>query len=354
MAASTLLYAATADGLFTVATENLSDWRIQTHALKGWAIPRIAVDPSRPNVVFAATRGDGVWASDDFGQSWKKPCYGKPGPGKVMCVTLDPRDPKTLYAGTEPIDVFVSHNAGRDWTRLDSVRRLPWVKSVTYPVPTVEPHVREIALDPKDSKKIYVALQVGYILKSEDGGESWKLLNNGLDADVHTIAINPENTDNLLIATGGHDCRLGQAKGRALYRSGDGGESWIPMATEFSQEYSVPLVIHPKDPRILYSVLANGEPPKWRRPTGAESLMIRTKDGGSTWERLDGRLSEWQRSFADSLVIDEAEPNHIYAALRTGELLASFDGGECWEKLATKVGPAGDIFAFSDLKCVHP
>ncbi len=354
MAASTLLYAATADGLFTVATENLSDWKIQSHALKGWAIPRIAVDPSRPNVVFAATRGDGVWASDDFGQSWKKPCYGKPGPGKVMCVTLDPGNPNILYAGTEPIDVFVSHNAGRDWTRLDSVRRLPWINSVTYPVPTVEPHVREIAVDPKDPKTIYVALQVGYILKSRDGGASWKLLNRDLDADVHTIVINPENTDNLFIATGGHDCRQGRVKGRALYASKDAGESWIPTATEFSQEYSVPLAVHPKDPRILYSVLANGEPPKWKRPTGAESLMIRTKDGGSTWERLDGGLSEFQRNFADSLVIDEAEPNHIYAALRSGELLASFDGGDSWKKLGTKVGPAGDIFAFSDLKCVHP
>ena len=56
---------------------------------------------------------------------------------------------------------------------------------------TVEPHVREIAVDPKDSKKIYVALQVGYILKSRDGGASWKLLDKGLDADVHTIVATP-------------------------------------------------------------------------------------------------------------------------------------------------------------------
>ena len=42
--------------------------------------------------VFAGTRGDGVWVSEDFGASWKKPCYGKRGPGKVRCLAFDPRD----------------------------------------------------------------------------------------------------------------------------------------------------------------------------------------------------------------------------------------------------------------------
>ncbi len=146
-----------------------------------------------------------------------------------MCITLDPHDPNTLYVRTEPIDVFVSQDAGKSWTRLGSVRMVPLVESVGYPVPTVEPHVRDITVDPKDPKTIYIGLQVGYILKSTDGGASWKVLD----------------------------------------------------------------------------------------------------------------------------VIDEAEPNTLYAALRNGELYASMDGGDRWKKLGVKVGPSGDIFGFSDMRCVH-
>lgn len=345
---ASILYLGTDEGVVTLRSDDGRKWAIENHALKEWAIPKLAVIPSRPHRVFAGTRGDGVWVSEDFGKSWRKPSYGRPGPGKVRCVTLDPHEPNTLYAGTEPIDVFVSRDAGQRWTRLDSVWRVPWVESVDYPVPTVEPHVRDITLDPKDPTTIYAALQVGFILKSADSGESWRLLNKGLDADVHTIVIDPRNTKSLFVATGGHDYRKGVAPGKALYRSQDGGESWTPTAMDFPHEYSVPLAMHPKNSEVLYSAVAKGQPGQWRkRATGAESFIIRTKDGGKKWEQLDGNLSEIGKNFAEAIVIDETDPNRIYAALRSGEVYRSEDSGDSWAKIDVKVGSA------SDLKCVH-
>lgn len=345
---ATILYLATEEGLFTVRGEQGRDWKVEHRSLEDWAVPKIAVSPSQPNRLFAGTRGDGVWVSEDSGKSWKKPCYGKPGPGKVRCVTADSRDPNTVYAGTEPIDVFVSRDAGKSWSRLESVWNIPYVASIDYPVSTVEPHVRDITIDPKDSNTIYAALQVGFMLKSSDGGRSWKLLNRGLDADVHTIVIDPSNPKALFIATGGHDYRKGVAPGRALYKSADGGETWQPTAMNFPQEYSVPLVMHPKNPNVLFSALANGQPGQWRkRQTGAESLLIRTKDGGKTWQQLDGNISAISRDFAEAIAIDPSDPNRVYAALRGGELYASTDGGDKWAKLEVKVA------SVSDMKCVH-
>jgi photosystem II stability/assembly factor-like uncharacterized protein len=164
---------------------------------------------------------------------------------------------------------------------------------------------------------------------------------------VHTIVINPQNTDTIYIATGGHDCRLGRTKGRALYVSRDAGENWAPMAAEFSQEYSVPLAMHPKDPDVLFSTLAHGQPSQWRRATGAESVVVRSKDGGKSWHKLNGQLSDTSRQFAEAIVIDEANPDRIYAALRTGELYGSQDGGDSWSRLNV-TSPA----AVSDMKCV--
>lgn len=342
-----ILYLGTDEGLFTLRSKDGRDWKIESQSLGDWAVSKIAVLPARPNAVFAGTRGDGVWMSEDFGKSWKKPCYGKPGPGKVRCVTLDPHDPNRVYAGTEPIDVFVSRDAGKNWSRLESVWKVPSVESVDYPVATVEPHVRDITIDPKSPNTIYAALQVGFMLKSTDGGRSWKLLNRGLDADVHTIAVDPRNPNALFIATGGHDYRKGVAPGRALYKSADGGETWQPTAMNFPHEYSVPLVMHPKNPDVLFSALANGQPGQWRkRQTGAESLIIRTKDGGKTWQHLDGKISEISKNFAEAIAIDESDPDRLYAALRSGELYASQDGGDTWAKLEVKVA------SVSDMKCV--
>jgi photosystem II stability/assembly factor-like uncharacterized protein len=196
---ASILYLGTDEGVVTLKSEDGRSWNVAHHGLKDWQVPEVAVSPSAPNKVFAGTRGDGVWLSEDFGATWKKPCYGKRGPGKVRCLAIDPRDPNTIYAGTEPIDVFISRDTGKSWERLDSVWNIPWVQTIDYPVAVVEPHVRDITIDPKDPKTMYVALQVGYMLKTTNGGGSWELLNRGLDADVHTIVLHPENSTKSLL-----------------------------------------------------------------------------------------------------------------------------------------------------------
>lgn len=352
MTSPTVLYLGTETGVVVLRSEDNCKWEVQSESLRGWAIPKLTADPSWPNRVVAGTRGDGVWVSEDFGQSWKKPSYGHLSPGKVRSIILDPNAPGTLYAGTEPIDVWVSHDVGKRWTRLDSVWKLPWVESVMYPGRGVEPHVRDIAIDPKRPGTMYVALQVGYIIKSTDGGESWKLLDKDLDDDVHTIVIHPTSTDQLFAATGGH------VQNRAIYKSTDAGESWtLAIGADFSsQRYSVPLVMHPKDPNVLYSALANGSPGGWRRPTGAESAIVRTKDGAVSWERLEKGLEETHGIYAEAIVIDHDNPDRLYVGFRkgsstkreSGEIYTSEDGGDSWARLDIRVS------SVNDLRCIHP
>jgi photosystem II stability/assembly factor-like uncharacterized protein len=343
---ASILYLGTDNGVVTLKSEGDRSWRVENHGLKDWSVPEVAVSPSAPNRVFAGTRGDGVWLSEDFGASWKKPCYGKRGPGKVRCLTIDPHDANTLYAGTEPIDVFISRDAGKGWNRLDSVWDIPWIQTIDYPVATVEPHVRDIVIDPNDPKTMYVALQVGYMLKTTDGGARWELLNKEVDADVHTIVLHPQDTQKVYIATGGHDARKGTTKGRALYSSDDGGKNWQPMAAEFREEYSVPLAIHPTKTNVLYSVLANGQPGQWRkRSTGAEAFLIQSTDGGKNWKKLDNELSKANQSFVEAFAFDPTHPDRMYAAQQNGDLFGSEDSGTSWFKLPLKVAEVSDMKA---------
>jgi photosystem II stability/assembly factor-like uncharacterized protein len=343
---TTILYVSGDKGVATLK-KNGGDWKLESHGLQDWAVPKVGVTASKPGRIFAGTRGDGVWLSEDFGNKWTKPSYGKRGPGKVRCVAVHPSDLDTIYAGCEPIDIYVSFDAAKNWTRLESVRNTPGVAEFGYPLANVEPHVRDIVFDMADPNILYAALQVGFMLKSADGGKTWRLLDKGLDADVHAIVIDPDDPRRIFIASGGDSYRAGQAPGRSLYMSEDGGESWSPTAMNFEEEYSVPLVMNPKDPKILYTALAHGSPGSWRRPTGAESCLLKTADGGRSWRKLGSAPNDGGKSFIEVLAIDEESPNVMYAGTRGGDIYTSDDSGESWRKLDTKVP------SISDLRCVH-
>jgi photosystem II stability/assembly factor-like uncharacterized protein len=334
-----LVYAGTDDGVVVVSLGGNTSSRVG-QSIKGWPVMKVVADPDQPHVVFAGTRGDGVWRSDDAGATWCKPSYGKRGPGKVQSLAFHAG---TLYAGGEPIDLYTSDDRGASWRVVDSMWDVPFVRTVTYPVSTVEPHVRDIAVDPEDPSVIYLALQVGYMVKSLDGGTTWQLLDHGLDADVHTIAVNPRHPGELLIATGGHDSRGEHAPGKALYRSEDGGVSWSPTALEFYQEYSIPVVRDTQTPDLAYAALARGYDRLWNRPSGAEGVVIRSEDGGRTWKALETGQPDASRLMAVTMAAHASEPNVVVAAFNNGDLLLSQDAGDSWQKLDVSLPGVNDV-----------
>lgn len=328
-----ILYIGTDQGVTTARSHDNAAWEIADRGLRQWEVAEIAVSPVAPNKVFAGTRGDGVWLSEDFGKTWLKPCYGRRGPGKVRSVTIDPHQPSRIYAGCEPIDIFVSEDDGKNWQRLDSLRALPFIDGLTFPLPTTEPHVRDVTVDPKNPDVLYVALQLGYIVKSTDRGRSWTLLDNNLDCDVHVISVDPSAPGRIAVATGGHDSRLGRAPGRAMYFSEDAGMSWTPAAMNFEQDYSVPLIRDPHDASRLYSAVARGTAGRWRkRDSGAEAIMIRSRDGGKNWEDIGRGLNPKQ--FPEAIVADPARAGLLHAGCRNGDFYSSDDAGESWRPLS--------------------
>ena len=344
-----VLYIGTDRGVITARSRDNASWQVADRGLRNWEVMELVVSEQRPNQVFAGTRGDGVWVSEDFGRSWVKPSYGRRGPGKVRSVTIDPHDPRRLYAGCEPIDIFVSEDGGANWQRLDSVRTLPFIDRLTFPLPTTEPHVRDVTIDPKNPDILYVALQLGYIIKSTDRGRSWTLLDRNLDCDVHVILIDPSSPQRLTVATGGHDSRLGRAPGRALYFSEDAGVSWTPTGMNFTQNYAVPLIRDPHDPNRLYSALANGTAGRWsKRESGAEAAMIRSRDGGESWEEIGRGIDG--RQFPEAIVADAVSAGRVHAACRNGDFYSSDDAGESWRPLSLGL----KIDDLSSLALTHP
>jgi photosystem II stability/assembly factor-like uncharacterized protein len=332
-----VLYVGTDDGVAVARSTDGRSWEVTARGLEGWGVPDVATVPGAPNRVIAGTRGDGVWVSEDFGETWVKPNRGKRGgPGKVRCVTLDPKNPRRLYVGCEPIDMFISDDLGKSWLRVESVWDNPFIATIPYPGAAVEPHMRDIVVDPDDTDTVYAALQVGYMIKSTDGGETWRLLDQGLDCDVHTIVLDPRNPRHVYIATGGSDSRKDNAPGKALYASGDGAESWTPLAMNFEETYSVPLALDPTSSGTVYSAVASGPPGSRRRNPNYRSTTIRSQDGGQSWHPMS--LGEGtDTSFPEAILPDEERPGLVYLGLDDGRFYLSEDRGDSWRPLELKL-----------------
>lgn len=339
------LFVGTLDGLFKVIRTK-QGWEIRSRNLAELEVSALAIHPLQRQVIFAGTRGDGLYRSDDMGQSWER--LGEALlPDKIRALALDPGDPDTVYVGTEPAALWKSEDGGETWRELIGVAQLAKERQWSYPVPAIAPHVRAIAIDKDDPKKICLAAQVGGLLLSEDGGESWTDVRHPIDMDVHSIAIDTNNGALVYAATGGGENfpePTSAPKGRPLYRSKDGGKSWESITDAVSRSYAVPVRVHPKNSQILYLGVAQEPPPLWLdRPTKANGAILRSVDGGVSWQQLEGGFPSPFESMVECIEFDPDQPDNIFlgtggegarhAKLDKGEIYRSINRGDSWEKM---------------------
>jgi photosystem II stability/assembly factor-like uncharacterized protein len=338
------IFVGTLDGIFKVVGNG--GWKIASKELAGAEVNCLAVRPDRHDVLYAGVRGGGLYRSDDAGKSWRRLGEGILS-DKIRTLALDPSNPKVVYVGTEPAALWKSEDEGKTWKELTGVRKLADERKWTYPVPVIQPHLRSIAVDPKNSKKLCLAGQVGGVLLSDDGGDSWRDVRYPIDMDVHSVTFDPADPKVIYAATGGGENfpdPTPPPKGRPLYRSGDGGASWESITDSLKRTYSVPVRVHPKDSKTLYIGVAEEPPPFWlKRATKANGALMRSSDRGASWQQLSSGLPSPFESMVECIEFDLDEPDHVFIGtggegarfikLEEGEIFHSADRGDHWEKI---------------------
>ena len=280
----------------------------------------LLVHPDRPSVLYAGTQ-QGVYRSGDRGEHWE--ALEAPRDGQdVWSLAFHPSDPDVIFAGYEPCSIYRTLDGGETWRQMDT-ERVHYPNVTTYMQPLAK-RVIGIAADPSDPSDVYGAVEVGGLLASRDGGESWDSITDGLyvrnnTVDLHGVQVSAAVPGMVYIIT--------QV---AMFRSRDRGGRWehVRFGEMFpGGSYCRGLIVAPDDPRTMYLAAGagGGGAPQGTQEAGA---LFRSRDVGETWERIDIGGTPASRMF--QIAIDRAAPSNVFCCAGYGQFYASGDGGDNW------------------------
>jgi photosystem II stability/assembly factor-like uncharacterized protein len=308
-------------------------WELARHALEGEHISSLLVEPERGGL-FAGTYAHGLFVSDDGGHAWRESLTS---PHEVYTVAARKRNGGlTLYVGTEPAHLFCSDDYGQQWQDLPALRAVPDVDTWTFPAPPHAAHVKSLALDPRDSETMYACVEQGALLKTEDGGHSWRELSGYARPDdvnykdIHRLVLCPSHPDLMYMTTG-----------EGLYRSEDGGESWEHLTRRDGRVgYPDGLALSPRDPNVVFMAGAANSPDFWRESHHANACVVRSHDAGRTWEVVQRGMPENMRANIEALSLHAWPSGYtVFVATTDGDVFASQDEGEYWTRIASGLAP---------------
>jgi photosystem II stability/assembly factor-like uncharacterized protein len=287
-------------------------------------------------------------SSDDFGKTWTNPEAAnvrfptESGVSLKQIWQIRPGradEPDTLYCGVEPAALFESHDAGSTWSLnrglFDHPHRPMWQPGGGGLC------LHTIVPDPGDRRRLTVAISTGGVYRSDDGGRSWQVKNQGVRADfmpdkypefgqcVHKIVVHPSRPERLFLQNHW-----------GLYRSDDRGDTWRDIANGVPSDFGFAMVMHPHDPDTVYIVPIESD--EFRCTPEGKLRVYRTRDGGASWEALTRGLPQkdaLETVLRDAMAADPLNPAGIYFGTRSGQLWGSNDGGTSWSLIRSGLPP---------------
>ena len=311
------LYVATGDSVARL-DEAGGAWTV-VQSLVGSGAQCLAVDPRDDDTVFAGLRDGGVRRTLDGARSWRDCRLPEPG---VFALAVSAAD-GAVYAGTEPSRLFRSDDRGESWRELEALLELPSRPSWSFPPRPWTSHVRWIAPSLHDGELLLVGIELGGLMRSSDGGESWQDHRPGAQPDVHSLAWHPHVAGRAYEAGGG---------GAAF--SVDAGESWQPADEGRDRHYTWSVTVDPDEADCWFVSASTG--PYAAHGGGDPQARIYRRRAGEPWEALAGGLPEPLPAMPYALV---AAGGRVFAGLANGQLWESVDRGDSW----TAVRLEGDV-----------
>lgn len=345
MAKKVLVLLGTKKGAFILESDaRRRSWELRGPFCETWPLNHVIGDPSN-GVIYAAGGnewfGPAVWKSTDLGKTWTHSSeglsYGEGAEPIKAAWSLARGQGNALFAGVEPAGLFRSDDGGQSWTHIAGLRDHP-----------SRPHwqpggggliLHSIVLHPKNENELWVAISSAGVFHSANGGQSWEPRNKGTRADyLPEDQRYPEfgQCVHCLVMASGMSDRLYQQNHCGMYRSDDGGRSWVSIENGLPSSFGFPAAAHPRDPETLYLVPLNGDIAGRFMPDG-KAAVWRTRDAGATWQDFREGLPQKDAFLGvlrQALATDTMDPAGVYFGTSSGAVFASADEGESWNCLA--------------------
>ncbi|NUR70686.1 MAG: exo-alpha-sialidase [Hamadaea sp.] len=350
---SVLLMIGTGKGLFLARREQPGQaWQVGVPHFPMTAIYAVGIDPrpATPRLLAAIDSshfGPSVAVSDDLGASWREPeeapiafpAGTETSLRRVWAFAPGSAagDPSVVWAGTEPSALFKSVDGGVSYELVQSLwdhpHRPQWGEGFGgQAIHTITPH-------PADPDRVLVAMSTGGVYRTTDGGRTWSATNTGIKAYflpdqfpefgqcVHKVARDQANPERLYLQN--H---------HGVYRSDDDGVTWTSIADGLPSDFGFPVVAHPGRGDTLWNfpLTADGS----RFAPDFKCQVFRSTDAGKSWQPQSAGLPTepfYSTVLRDAMCTDTADPAGVYFGGRSGEVYASPDEGESWERVATQL-----------------
>jgi hypothetical protein len=346
----------TKKGAFVLTADGKrKNWEVSGPHFAGWEVYHVKGSPADLSRLYASQSsgwfGQLIQRSNDAGKTWEpvdnKFVYdgvpgthqwydGTPHPWEFKRVWhLEPSltDPDKVYAGVEDAAIFQTVNGGKSWQELAGLRG-------HGSGPRWQPGaggmcLHTIILDPSDPQRIFIAISAAGAFRTDDGGETWKPINQGLRSNmipeptaevghcVHHVAMHPSRPGVLFMQ-----------KHWDVMRSDNAGDSWREVSGNLPTDFGFVIDVHAHEPETIYVVPIKSDSEHF--PLDGKLTVYRSRTGGEQWEPLTKGLPQsncYVNVLRDAMAVDSLDSCGVYFGTTGGQVYASPDGGDSWNPI---------------------
>ena len=273
----------------------------------------LAVDPTDPDIVFAASASGGIWKTVDGGNLWT-PLTDELSILNHGAVAIDPSDPDVVYAGTGEYTtgstgdgLFRSTDGGLYWERIATSGEVGSTCS-------------GIAVSPADADLIHVVGNGGYC-RSVDGGDTWT---TELSGSCSSLAINPATPATLYVGR----------QNDGVYRSTDNGSNWTRLGGGLpsSNVGRVLVDVAASDANVVYASILGSD--------GHLEGLYRSSNGGNSWSKKSSTPDyPYPQGWYDMFMgVDPTDEDTVYCggvfpSYAVAGVIKTTNGGNSWNDI---------------------
>jgi len=276
--------------------------------ISGLNINDIEINPQDSKILFAGTSTVGFIKSSDYGNSWQKLSRGSLGAdSQILSIFVDPQNPSNIYLASyfgSRGRILKSQNMGETFKEI----------FVTHADKVM---ISQVEVDNYNPAILFASTSDGLFLESSNSGGSWQIVKD-FGKPIQKFAINPKDTRRIYVIL----------QGGGLFKSSDKGLTWKDLQPNLAKLYSKSnlgireISIDPVSPDSIY--------------LGADYRIFKSSDGGDNFEEMSSFIvgKEYQIS---TIVADFSDPLKIYVS-GGSQIYKSVDGGKQWmvKKLNTQ------------------